>query len=160
MKWMILITLVLALHPAFGQSDKNQCSKACLGEMSAMQADIQRIKATSPKMEVISKVAVPPKGEAAALPAEIDLKPFWENILLIQVSVGQNAMYIPFFGDMQGTNSNPVLTSFRLPFHCRQSPGLIQAGALTVSLSERKLFAAATGCPLDVNFEVTFLLKM
>ncbi len=160
MKWTIVSILVLTLWAAFAQSDKSQCPRGCLDEIGPMQSDIQKIKITSPQIQIISKVAVPQKGGATAVPAEVDLRQFWEKILLIQVSARQNAMDIPFLGDMQTTSSNPLPTSFRLPVPCGQSPGLVQTGALTVSVSERKLVAMASGCPSDVNVEVTLLLKM
>ena len=150
--------LLLALC-AFGQSDKDQCPKGCLDETNAMKSDIQNIRNTSPKLQVINAVAVPPTGEARAVPAEIDLKPFWENILLIQISAGQNAMYVPFLGDMQTTASNSLPESFRLPVPCAQSLGQLQPGGVTVSVNHRKLTAIASGCPNEMDVEVTLLLK-
>ena len=160
MKWRVVNILVLALCAASAQSDKDQCPKGCLDEINRMKSDIRSIGTTSPKLQLINRVAVPQKGGTGEVPAEVDLKPFWENILLIQISVGQNAMYVPFIGDMQITSSNSLPASFRLPVPCSQNPGLVQSGALTVSVSQRKLTAIASGCPIDMNVEVTLLLKM
>jgi hypothetical protein len=160
MKWRVVSVLVLASCAASAQSDKDQCPKGCLDELNPIKSDIHNIKTTSPKLQFINTVAVPQKGGTREVPAEVDLKPFWENILLIQISVGQNAMYVPFIGDMQTTPANSLPTSFRLPVPCLQNPGLVQSGALTVSVSQRKLIAIASGCPMDMNVEVTLLLKM
>jgi hypothetical protein len=160
MKWRILSILALTVGVASGQSNKDQCPKECLDEINSVKSAIQQIRMTSPKIQLVNAVAVPQKEGAREMPAEVDLKPFWENILLIQISVGQNAMYVPFIGDMQTTPSNSLPASFRLPVPCGQTPGLIQSGALTVSVNQRKLTAIASGCSIDMNVEVALLLKM
>jgi hypothetical protein len=160
MKWRVFSTLILAVCSASGQSTKDQCPKGCLDELDSTKSDIHNIRTTSPKVQVINAVAVSQKGGGKEVPAEVDLKSFWENILLIQISVGQNAMSVPFIGDMQTSPGNSLPSTFRLPVACPQSPGLVQSGALTVSVTQRKLIANASGCPIDMNVEVTLLLKM
>jgi hypothetical protein len=149
MKSRVVSILVLALFAASAQSDKDQCPKGCLDEINRMKHPKHRT--TSPKLQLINRVAVPQKGGTGEVPAEVDLKPFWENILLIQISVGQNAMYVPFIGDMQITSSNSLPASFRLPVPCSQNPGLVQSGALTVSVSQRKL-TGGIRCTVGVRF--------
>ena|SRR5437868_268223 len=160
MKWKVFSTLILAVCAASGQSTKDQCPKGCQDQFDSIKSDIQNMRTTSPKIQVINAIAVAQKAGAKEVPAEVDLKPFWENILVIQISVGQNAMSVPFIGDMQTSPGNSLPSSFRLPVACPQNPGIVQSGALTVSVTQRKLTANASGCPIDMNVEITLLLKM
>jgi len=151
-----LVVLIVLVASASGQKEP-QCPPGCVKLIDDVKSDVQNLKTTAATIKVKNATAVPQKGGAPGVPGEVNLKDDWKNILLIQVAVGENVMPVPFAGDLQPPPfSQP---SFQLPVPCGQNPALVQSGTLTVSISQRKLTAIASGCPTDMNVEVTLLLK-
>ncbi len=160
MKWQLPSILLIGIglgSPSFGQ----QCPIGCQPQITTLTNDVLYLQTITPRITTSILTVVRPVAGAPPVPGTLDLKPFWKNILLIQVAVEENAMSIPFSGDMHtSTVQTPDQAVLSVP--CASGPGNVppsSQGSLRVSVEAgtRRLTAAPTGCNMTV--EVTLLLK-
>lgn len=136
-----------------------QCPIGCQPQITTLTNDLLHLQTITPKIKTSALTATPQIGGTPPVPGTLDLKPHWPDILLIQVAVGENAMSMPFFGDMQVSGSQiPARAVLSVP--CASGPGApATQGSLTVSVEAgpRRLTATAAGCKMTVL--VTLLLR-